>query len=61
MANAETYNHVQQLVYEKLDRFVQSPVTVLESMADYYRMGGFPNDLGLVDREQTIKLSLIHI
>ena len=55
MANAETYNHVQQLVYEKLDRFVQSPVTVLESMADYYRMGGFPNDLGLVDREQTIK------
>ena len=55
MANAETYNHVQQLVYEKLDRFVQSPVTALELMADYYRMGGFPNDLGLVDREQTIK------
>lgn len=51
-------NYGQKLIYEKLDRFARSPVNALKLMKDYFRMGGFPNNLTLADREQALKYIL---
>ena len=46
---------VQERVYEKVDNFISFPVKAMLLWADFYRFGGFPNNLQATDRDLAMK------